>query len=162
MLSWANLKSSQLKAVHKFLSIVKSFSTNKPKCDQSNVPCHKVLRPTDLTTPSWWLKMSWPFHQEPPCWLLNHWNITMMTSLIGNIFRVTGHCAGNSPVPGEHKGRWHGALMFSLICVWINGWINNRGAGDLRRHRTHYDVIVMHRCTCITLRRTIHILDYSH
>ena len=33
--------------------------------------------------------------------------------------------------------------MFSLICVWINGWVNNREAGDLRRHRGHYDVIVM-------------------
>ena len=34
--------------------------------------------------------------------------------------------------------------MFSLICVWINGWVNNREAGDLRRHRGHYDVNVMH------------------
>ena len=25
--------------------------------------------------------------------------------------------------------------MFSLICAWINGWVNNRKAGDLRRHR---------------------------
>ena len=33
--------------------------------------------------------------------------------------------------------------MFSLICVWINGWVNNRQAGDLRRHRGHYDVSVM-------------------
>ena len=33
--------------------------------------------------------------------------------------------------------------MFSLICVLINGWVNNREAGDLRRHRAHYDVIVM-------------------
>ena len=33
--------------------------------------------------------------------------------------------------------------MLSLICVWINGWINNREAGDLRRYRAHYDVIVM-------------------
>ena len=33
--------------------------------------------------------------------------------------------------------------MFSLICVWINSWVNNREAGDLRRHRGHYDVIVM-------------------
>ena len=33
--------------------------------------------------------------------------------------------------------------MFSLICVWINGWVNNREAGDLRRYRAHYDVIVM-------------------
>ena len=37
----------------------------------------------------------------------------------------------------------HGALMFSLTCVWINGWVNNREAGDLRPIRAHYDVIVM-------------------
>ena len=42
-----------------------------------------------------------------------------------------------------HKGQWRGALMFSLICAWINGSVNNREAGDLRRHRAHYDVIVM-------------------
>ena len=33
--------------------------------------------------------------------------------------------------------------MFSLICVWINSWVNTREAGDLRRYRTHHDVIVM-------------------
>ena len=33
--------------------------------------------------------------------------------------------------------------MFSLICVWINDWVNNGEAGDLRRYRDHYDVIVM-------------------
>ena len=33
--------------------------------------------------------------------------------------------------------------MFSLICAWINDWVNNRKAGDLRRHRAHYDVTVM-------------------
>ena len=54
-------------------------------------------------------------------------------------------CAGNSPVPvnSPHKGQLRGALMFSLMCVWINGWVNNREAGDLRRHRGHYDVNVM-------------------
>ena len=31
----------------------------------------------------------------------------------------------------------------SLIRVWINGWVNNGEAGDLRRHRAHYDVTVM-------------------
>ena len=53
--------------------------------------------------------------------------------------------AGNSPVPvnSPHKGQWRGAVMFSLICAWINDWINNRDAGDLRRHRGHYDVNVM-------------------
>ena len=48
-----------------------------------------------------------------------------------------------SPVNSPHKGQWRGALMFSLICVWIIGWVNNREAGDLRRYRAHYDVIVM-------------------
>ena len=48
-----------------------------------------------------------------------------------------------SPVNSPHKGQWRGALMFSLICVWINYWVNNREAGDLIRHRAHYDVIVM-------------------
>ena len=33
--------------------------------------------------------------------------------------------------------------MFTLIWVWINGWVNNREAGDLRRYRAHFDVIVM-------------------
>ena len=33
--------------------------------------------------------------------------------------------------------------MFSLICVWTNGWANNRDAGDLSRHRAHYDITVM-------------------
>ena len=48
-----------------------------------------------------------------------------------------------SPVNWPHKGQWRGALMFSLICVWINGWVNNRKGGDMRRYRAHYDVIVM-------------------
>ena len=54
-------------------------------------------------------------------------------------------CAGNSPVPvnSPHKGQWRGALMFSLICARINGWVNNRKAGDLRRHSGHYGVDVM-------------------
>ena len=47
------------------------------------------------------------------------------------------------PVNSQHKGQLRGALMFSLICVWINGWVNNRVAGDLRRHGVHYDAIVM-------------------
>ena len=48
-----------------------------------------------------------------------------------------------SPVNFPHRGLWRGALMFSLICAWINGWVNSGKAGDLRRHRAHYDVTVM-------------------
>ena len=47
------------------------------------------------------------------------------------------------PVNSQHKGQWRGALMFSLICFWMNGWVNNREAVDLRRYRDHHDIIVM-------------------
>ena len=67
----------------------------------------------------------------------------MMTSSNGNIFRVTGPLC-RSPVNSPHKSQWRGAaLMFSLIWAWIHSWVNNRDAGDFRRHRAHYDVIVM-------------------
>ena len=54
-------------------------------------------------------------------------------------------CVGNSPVTGESLSQRPvmRTLMFSLICAWINGWVNNREAGDLRCHHAHYDVIVM-------------------
>ena len=73
--------------------------------------------------------------------------LIIMTSSNGNIFRVTGHLCGLSPVNSQHKGQWRGALIFSLIWVWINGWINTRDAGDLRRYHSHYDVIVMSTAT---------------
>ena len=47
------------------------------------------------------------------------------------------------PVNSPHKGQWRGALMFSLICDWINAWVNNHEAGEFRHHLTHYDVSVM-------------------
>ena len=55
-----------------------------------------------------------------------------------------------SPVNSLHKGQWRGALMFSLICAWINDWVNNRGAGDLRSHSAHYDVTVMFLTICFS------------
>ena len=69
----------------------------------------------------------------------------MMTSSNGNIFCVAGPFVRGiyrSQVNSPHKGQWRGALMFPLICAWINGWVNNRRAGDLRRHRPlwrHYN-----------------------
>ena len=47
------------------------------------------------------------------------------------------------PANSPHKCQWRRALIFTLICARMNGWVNNREAGDLRRHRAHYDVIVM-------------------
>ena len=62
-----------------------------------------------------------------------------------------------SPVNSPHKGQWRGALTFSLICVWINGWVNNRDAGDLRRYHAHYDVIVMYCSFYVVI--TVHFLQ---
>ena len=42
-------------------------------------------------------------------------------------------------VDSPHKGQWRGALM----CAWTNGWANNGGPDDLRRHGAHYDITVM-------------------
>ena len=47
------------------------------------------------------------------------------------------------PVNSPHKGQWRGALIFSLVWAWTNGWVTIRKGGHLRRHRAHYDVTVM-------------------
>ena len=49
-----------------------------------------------------------------------------------------------SAVNSLHEGQWREALMFSLICTWINDCVNNGEAGDLRCHSAHYDVTVMY------------------
>ena len=64
-----------------------------------------------------------------------------------------------SPVNSPHKGQWRGTLMFSLICVWINDWVNNCEAGELRRYRPHYGVIVMK--TVVIEFRFQYVYDFS-
>ena len=73
--------------------------------------------------------------------------IHMMTSSNGNIFRVTGRLCGE--ITGQRwiprsKASNAGLWCFLWSAPWINGWVNNHETGDLRRQRTHYDVIVMH------------------
>ena len=48
-----------------------------------------------------------------------------------------------SPVNSPYKGQWRAAMMFSLICAWMNDWVNNREAGHLRRNHAQYDITVM-------------------
>ena len=69
-----------------------------------------------------------------------------------------------SPVDSPHKGQWRGALMFSLICVWINGWVNNREAADLIRYReilgdSHIQInpLCLYTCLCVTVRIYMHV-----
>ena len=70
----------------------------------------------------------------------------ILTSSNGNIFGaylpfVRG--IQRSPADSPLKGQWREALMFPLICAWINGWVNNREDGDFQRHRAHNDVTVI-------------------
>ena len=68
-----------------------------------------------------------------------------MTSSNGNIFRVTGLLWREFT---DH--RWIVLTKASDAEPWCfvssapekNDWVNNRKAGDLRRHRTHYDITV--------------------
>ena len=80
---------------------------------------------------SWYCKPSYTIHDDVIKWKHFPRNWPLMREI------------HRSPVNSPHKGQWRGVLMFSLICVWINDWVNNREAGDLRRYRAHYDVIVM-------------------
>ena len=61
-------------------------------------------------------------------------------------FRVVG------PLWGESTGhQWIPLTKANDMELWYflwsitNGWASNRDAGDLRRHRAHYDVTVIHR-----------------
>ena len=111
-----------------------------------------------------------PIPPSPCCSGLYHLSgLVTMTSSNKNIFRVTGHLCGEFTVTGEfpHKGQWSGALMFSLICDWINGWVNNGEAGDLGRHHAHYGVIVMSApllLTCLGGRESTRMqqISYNH
>ena len=69
----------------------------------------------------------------------------MMTSSNGNIFRVSGTLCGEFTGPGEFPTQRPVTRSFDVffMCIWINGWVNTRQAGDLRCYRGHYDVIIM-------------------
>ena len=85
------------------------------ECEQSSLMCKTI----------WWR------HSHHVTSILVH----MMTSPNGNIFRVTSPLCREFLGTGEfpYKGQSRGALMFSVTCTRINGWVNNREAGGLRR-----------------------------
>ena len=101
-------------------------------------------------------------------WLANFYTRSVVfitchvTSSNGNIFRVTGHLCrefGDGEFPAQmasntenvsiwwrHKVQWRTALIFSLICVWINGWesiIHNRILTSKLTYRQIFNI----RCT---------------
>ena len=82
----------------------------------------------------WWGRNAWWRHQME--------TFPLYWTFVRGIHRLPA----NSP----HKCQSRGALMLSLICAWINGWVNNREAGDLRRHRRHCnDAVLIPACAPI-------------
>ena len=87
-----------------------------------------------------------PHGQGPPLltWFNLNPNMDKQLLIIYKVWDIITY-----PFPnfnGACRNTWwrsRGALIFSLICIWINSWVNNREAGDLRRHRAHHDVVVM-------------------
>ena len=64
----------------------------------------------------------------------------------GTFSSLLALCEGNSPVTGEFPSQrpvTRSCGIFFDLCLKKNGWVNNRDANDLRRHRAHYDVTVM-------------------
>ena len=84
-------------------------------------------------------------HQIVPHMSYQTVSYLMMTSSNRSIFLVTGHLSWEFPghrwIP--HTKPITGSFDVSLICAWINGWVNNHEVDDLRRHEAHYDVIAM-------------------
>ena len=62
-------------------------------------------------------------------------------------------CAGNSQLPAQRPVTRNFDAFFDLR-IEKNGWVSNRGAGDLGRHCAHYDVIVMSRWIHLSVCRT--------
>ena len=85
----------------------------------------------------WWLVVDWMLGNK------SQWNV-QSSSLwwchqMDAFFRVTDHLCEEFTrhrwIPRNKASDAELALMFSLICAWINSLVNNREAGDLRRHR---------------------------
>ena len=74
----------------------------------------------------------------PSCIAVYSWRSTTLRAAHDDVIRwkhfprYWPFVRGNqqSLVNSPHKSQWRGALMFSLICARINGWVNNREAGS--------------------------------
>ena len=104
--------------------------------------------------PHHWLRIS--RHLTVPGHQQENANKTWWHHQMETFSALLAFCVGNSrwPVNSPQKGQWSRALMFSLICAWTDSWANNGDAGDLRRYRVHYDIIVMKLCTILTMEQS--------
>ena len=113
------------------------------KLAKQNIHVMKICRASffkEIPKLGFWANFSWckfwgNTSTTNPWWRHQMETFSALLALVWGIHR--------SPIDSPHKGQWRRALLFSLIFAWTNGWVNNRDAGDLRRHLAHNDVTVM-------------------
>ena len=95
-----------------------------------------------------------------PFWIMTSYqeSLLMVTSSNGNIFCVT------DPLCGEFTShRWsprtktNDTELWCMNGIWINGWIDNREAGDLGCHHAHYDIISKVSTKSLVVKETLNI-----
>ena len=99
----------------------------------------------------------WRMHGHTKCREI-YWDLILISETYNDVIKwdtfsaLLAICAGHwSPVNSPHKGQWRGVLMFSLLCAWTKGWVNN---GDWwfetpsRPLWRHCNAIRSHYCVC--------------
>ena len=95
----------------------------------SQLLLNKLYKTGVKVHPVWEFLLSWRLFGDKAI-IICKWQCGTCRS----IYHLTQQTQGFCTYP-PHKGQWRGALMFTLIWARINGWVNNREAGDLRRYR---------------------------
>ena len=111
---------------------------------------HCVIPIAGLAGPGKW--------QCPQAKLEGHFNTSIVVGCCGISFAwwrqqmgtfsaLLALCEANSSVTGDFPSQRPVTQSFdvSLICTWTNVWVNNLGAGDLRRrpYHAHYHLTIM-------------------
>ena len=121
----------------KFAWIFVKFARITPNCKASMMRYEYGKSIFTRATDHWWMLSS------PNTWWRHQMETRLAISTVPKRYWPLVRGILRSPVNSPHKGQWRAALMFSLVCTWTNGWVNNGDTGDLRRHRAQYHVTVM-------------------
>ena len=140
----ASNRTQQLNSPRNLVQFGRRSNTGPLICVLPSPRTHLVCRHNDYATEPWTSSTLWDGDNLSTCGLRNgrkhdgviKWkHFPRYWPFVWGIHR--------SPVNSPHKGQWRGAVVFSLICAWTNGWVNNCDPGGLRCHRSHYDVTVI-------------------
>ena len=124
--AWSHIRDSHLRYFDD--TIDNLFETSTKRLGRNQNCTHTKLYPI--------IKSTLLGNQHEPKRKKRWWRHQMgLFSALMSLCAVTGEFPAQRPVTRSFD--------FSLICAWINGWLNDREVGDLKRHHAHYDVTVM-------------------